>query len=190
MNRICVTLIGLLLVQVIPATSADSLPASPRCMAYGEAKAVHRGAYLHWRRGTHGRRCWGVKERNHNGAGRAVFARSAPADEKQQPKNEPPFFVEPWNLLDHPGWAWIRPARLWWDEKQQPENEPLRFVDRAGDVIFTTFPLGQEPEIWPVLETEAAALRWAAAGALLALVLWALALVTPRALLAAGVRPP
>ena len=138
------------------AISADAGPLSAgACSSYREAKALHRGAYLHWRRGTHGRRCWGVKERKGN-VQIVQNVQIVRSDEKQQPKNEPPLFVEPWNLLDHPSWAWVRLARF---DRVEGRDPPVE------EVGFSTFLPGQEPDVWPALEKETAApLGGAAAG--------------------------
>jgi hypothetical protein len=56
--------------------------------------------------------------------------------------------AEPWNLLDHPSWAWIRLARL-------TEIEPLGELHPVGEgVIFSTFE-GEPPDIWPIMEAAA-----------------------------------
>ena len=181
----------------IPVTLADGGPPAGRCLGYGEAKQVYRGAYLHWHRGTHGRRCWGVLERKGNEKqrlknGPQLFAQGR--DETQQLKNEPLLFV--------PNLEWV------WDERQRVKNEPPFFVPRepwamlarfdasyeaTGGVIFSTFAAGGEPEVWPALETETAAPWWGAAvaGLLAALAAWAAWLTLAplwRALVRAGVR--
>ena len=147
-------------------------------MSYGEAKAVYRGAYLHWHRGTHQRRCWGLRERKSNGAraqGRITFAPPVPEPDVILPP-------EPWNLLDHPAWAWVEMARFR-PSQEEPWDEPV--IGGLG-VIFSTFQ-GEEPDVWPQLETETASPWWGlAAGALAALLL---AVGWFSGLTAVGVRP-
>jgi len=172
-------------------------------MSYGEAKRLTRGAYLHWHRGTHGRRCWGALERKGNSANVRTLHRIAPLDETQQPKNELPLFV--------PNLEWV------WDERQRAKNGPLLFVEPepwvmlarfselpAGNInsegefklpVFSTFAPGTEPDVWPALEPETgtAARFWGAAvaGFLAALAAWAAWLTLAplwKALVRAGVR--
>ena len=96
---------------------------------------------------------------------------------------EPP--AERWNLLDHPAWAWVAAARLI-DQPRFSERWLEGLEPPTEWVGFSTFLPGQEPDVWPALETETAApWGWAAAGGLVALAL--LALFTP-ALVRAGVR--
>ena len=136
------------------ATLADGRPDAARCMSYGEAKAVYRGAYLHWHRGTHQRRCWGVRDRRRTGRVGPAIVQIEPDPILPNRTIEPP--AERWNLLDHPAWAWVAAARLI-DQPRFTERwlEGLEPPDEG--VVFSTFLLGQEPEVWPALETETAA---------------------------------
>jgi hypothetical protein len=187
-NRI-LAIVAFLLAS-IPATLADGRPDSARCMGYGEAKAAHRGAYLHWHRGTHGRRCWGVRGRNGNKA----FVQIDPNVLASNRTIEPA--VQIVQTVQHPSWAWDERARLI-DQPRLRNREPwvqlARFeasYEAAGAVIFSTFH-GEAPDVWPEMETAAPWLR-VAAGFLLVMVLWgAWVTLRPvwRALTVAGVRP-
>jgi len=195
-------------IATIGVTWADGGPTPARCLGYGEAKRVYRGAYLHWHRGTHGRRCWGVLERKGNEKqrlknGPQLFAQGR--DETQQLKNEPLLFV--------PNLEWV------WDERQRTKNGPPLFVEpepwvmlaRFSQVpedgnfnsqgefklpVFSTFAPGTEPDVWPALETETTGPWWwgpVVAGWLAALAAWAAWLTLRpvwRVLLRTGVRRP
>jgi len=101
----------------------------------------------------------------------------------REPDREPE--PERWNLLDHPSWAWVAAARL----RQPPVDEPEPWTEL---VPFSTFAVGQEPDVWPVLEKKTAASFWdgAAVGAILVCLLWLGCYWRGwiRPLLAAGVR--
>ena len=152
----------------IQATLADGRPAAARCMSHGEAKRVYRGAYLHWRRETHGRRCWGVLDRRRTGRvglePRAEARDHILPDETQQPEKGPPLFA---NLLDHPSWAYERDH--WVDGARRVpwlEVEPLGPVVPVSGTTgalaeYSSFAPGQEPDVWP--QMEAAAPGWGAA---------------------------
>jgi hypothetical protein len=60
---------------------------------------------------------------------------------------------EPWNLLDHPSWAWVAAARL---AHETPHETPTILPELS----FSTFAMGQEPDVWPVLEQRTAATFW------------------------------
>ena len=79
-------------------------------------------------------------------------------DEKLRPKNEPQLFVEPWVML----------ARFEQAEGREPPGDGV-----VDGVVFSTFPLGQEPDTWPEIETAAPWWRAAVAGLLAALAAWA-----------------
>jgi len=153
-------------------------------MSYGEAKRLHRGAYLRWVAGTHGRRCWGVRERKGNGANALGRVRSAPLTPEPDPT--PP--AEPWNLLDHPSWAWVKLARL----RPPPIDEPEPWVDLVPfEAVFSTFAPGEEPEVWPQMETAAPGWGAAVVALLVGMLVGASLMWRPRwlrPLLAAGVR--
>lgn len=171
------------------ANTAEAAPRSEACLSYGEAKRVYRGAYLHWRTGTHGRRCWGVSDKRRTGR-----IRSEPRPERADhilAQAEPP--PERWNLLDHPSWAWVAKARLI-DQGRFKDDEPQPWTEM---VPFSTFAMGEEPDVWPALAKETAAPWWraAVAGLLGALAAWAVWLVVGgpisrymRRIVAVGVR--
>ncbi len=126
-------------------------------MTYGEAKQATRGAYLHWHRGANGRRCWGIRGKARTRAAGQFLARFVPpertVDETQQPENELPLFV---SLMDHPSWAWAeRARRASWFEVE-PIGPVIPLPDAAdARAEYSTFAPGQEPDVWPEMETAA-----------------------------------
>lgn len=61
-------------------------------------------------------------------------------------------------------WVWTQLAQLTASEPELPHWEP-------GELAFSTFEPGEEPDVWPVLEQQTAAQGWAA-GLLAALGVW------------------
>lgn len=172
-----------------PAGAADA-PRGGACLSHSEAKRVYRGAYLHWRRGTHGRRCWA--DRRVRTPAREVGVAALP-DETQRPKNGPLLFV------NHPDWAWDVSHGTAEQEldRRWPQFHPQKLTSLDRTIEFSTFSPGEEPDVWPQIETAAPMLssagRGAAVGGLLAaLAIWSAWLLGPglfRALLGVGVRP-
>jgi len=105
-------------------------------MTRSEARAVYPRAYLYWSSGPKGQRCWS----NKRGKQRGVLARAplaqAPAVVKAQetiPAEKP--------LPYRPQWEWV------FDTVAHPAEPPEE---------FSTFPPGEEPDVWPRLEIEPA----------------------------------
>ena len=180
---VALTILLLPLTAATQATWADGRPSTGRCMSYGEAKRLHRGAYLRWIAGARGRRCWDVSGRRARTPVRGEGVRAlSPEVRAEQP---PP---EPWNLLDHPSWAWVKLARL----RPPPIDEPEPWVDLVPfEAVFSTFAPGEEPEVWPQMETAAPGWGAAVVALLVGMLVGASLMWRPRwlrPLLAAGVR--
>ena len=197
----CLAMIALLLWLVVPTILTAPVANAAGCLTYAQAKKAHKGAYLYWHT-VNGRRCWAerrVRTATQRMGGRAppqttqVAANFADnlrnqSDEKQPPKNEPQLFVQTSerleNLLEvnHPDWAWDRSHAAvagglesrW--PKSNPTPLPLTEADRT--IEFSTFAPGQEPDVWPQIETTAP-WKGAVAGGLLALLLLAWAWFWP-----------
>ena len=109
------------------------------CYSYKEAKARWQGAYLTWRRDDRQWICWAPK-------GRHVSHETAPPPRQRVAHVRRPVEdvepVEPSLAVDPDLLAWV------WQEASLGEPEPFRPMSPMG--VYSTFPPGEEPDVWPV----------------------------------------
>ena len=116
---------------------ATASEAQNACLSKSEARRAVPGAYLYWRGGPKGQRCWYVRGGRQAGYNRPgsinerpvsvtgqradgvtgqseitqVEAKSARNLRDYHPGNTPGI-TPPVNILDHPVWAWVEMARI------------------------------------------------------------------------------
>ena len=127
------------------------------CLSYAEAKKAYRGAYLHWRSGAKGERCWAARGEKQRPKKREPFFAQAQPEEKQPPKIEPPRnavqivqTVQTVQIVQSDverRWPWVEMGSI----NPMGVNSPE--IDAPP---YSTFAPGAEPDVWPVLEKQTA----------------------------------
>lgn len=108
--------------------------ASRSCMSHSEARQAYPRAYLYWSGGGRGQRCWS----NRRGRHRVIPARALVV-QASVPKAQEALPAEPKPKPYQPQWGWV------FDVVANPLD--------LSDEYYSTFPPGEEPDVWPRLET-------------------------------------
>ena len=125
----CAILVVLLLTLANEAHGAKS------CLTRSEARAAYPRAYLYWSGGPRGQRCWSDRR----GRRRVVSSRALTVLAAVPPTpTQETTHIEP-VLAWQPQWSWVS------------ENAFMRVVPPT-ELPYSTFPPGEEPDVWPLLE--------------------------------------
>lgn len=120
----------------------SAVDGATRCLSVGEARLLWPREHLYWYASS-GKRCWSNNRRSRSPVARSVAA-PAPA-----PRPPTPWVPLPPELTLGPYYNPPPPP----PPERHPTLEYAPFQgDWPGDVVYTTFAPGQEPDVWPPLE--------------------------------------